>query len=381
MSLAVQQSPWLAHLMDLRVEKALLIYRDGSEPPTELVVNYFNACFDVVFDQAPELIKLPSDTCYAGINTPNSPRSPFAEFKSPLESPGFVLNHGLLSPPPSIEALASDKPVTPSSDPGITKSRPARILSRLLGRARGNATLTMEMGQVSLSETEASTPKSDHIEKVFESVDASRLEVTVRFGDKAGILGEDSVDVKLNISPLSVDVLRAMALQEKLKHRIPRQPGPKRDRTAREARMKVSNLVKNVGYHRGRFIASYLPGLSQCASLGTIGTALHYRPFRAGTGSSHRKARYCVWPFRSRRERVLRGYPIRKPRVEFPPERRLRSQSTARGIHSCRSLFVFYSRYLGNMAAGSGSFQNSSRYRESRAGRSDDLEATSVEAK
>jgi len=94
-----------------------------------------------------------------------------------------------------------------------------------------------------LTEKTPASTKSNHVEKVFEFVDESRLEVTVQFGDKAGILGEDSVDVKLNVSPVSVNILRVLTLQERLKGSFPRRSGQKRNRPAQEARIKVSTAA------------------------------------------------------------------------------------------------------------------------------------------
>jgi hypothetical protein len=245
LSLAVQQSPWLAHLIDIRVEQASLFYRDGNDEPVKIEIGNFSASLDISFDQAPELIVKPISLS-TSVDSAGGLASPITEETCRLESrPGYVMNNGLISPPPSVETLKPDKPVI-----GIGRSRPAKIMSRLLGRAQGKATMTLGMGPVNLKEGSGIMDQAPSFKKILELVDDTRLEVTAQFGGKAGILGEDSIDVSLNISPILVDMMRMVALQKKWKS-SPRHPvGQDKPQLAKVARQKVrQSTVRDSGWY------------------------------------------------------------------------------------------------------------------------------------
>jgi hypothetical protein len=238
-SLAVQQSPWLAHLVDLQIQDVRLIYKSHKTPSVELFLSSFNACFDVAFDEAPELIK-PTFEHVSQITAPSLPSSPFSEPRSPVldassppDTPAFVMNNGLLSPPPSFAELRKQSQTSAQPVPGLRKSRPAKILSRLLGRARGSATFTVEMGPCHLSDSSE--------DKVLECVDKTKSEVTVQFGDKSGIMGEDTIDVKLQVSPLSFSVPRILGLSRQLKADLPKHKPQKTD-SGPSPKAKVSHI-------------------------------------------------------------------------------------------------------------------------------------------
>ena len=234
LSLAVQQSPWLAHLIDIRIEQASFFYKDGDDEPIKIEIGNFSASLDISFDQAPELIVKPISLS-TSLDSAAGLASPVAEETCRLEGDSsYVIRNGLISPPSSVETLKQDKPVV-----GIGRSRPARIMSRLLGRAQGKATMTLGMGPVNLNEGSGVTDQASSHKKILELVDDSRLEVTAQFGGKAGILGEDSIDVSLNISPILVDLMRMVALQKKWKSSLQYSAGKDKPQLAKVARQKV----------------------------------------------------------------------------------------------------------------------------------------------
>ena len=234
LSLAVQQSPWLAHLIDIRIEQASLFYKDGDEQPVKIEMGSFSASLDISFDQAPELIVKPISLS-TSLDSVGGLASPTTEETCRFEGrPNYVMQNGLISPPPSVETLKKDKPTI-----GIGRSRPAKIVSRLLGRARGKVTMTLGMGPVNLTEGSGIANQATSFQKILELVDHSRLEITAQFGGKAGVLGEDSIDISLNISPILVDIMRIVALQRKWKSTHPQAAGKDKPQAAKVARQKV----------------------------------------------------------------------------------------------------------------------------------------------
>lgn len=100
--------------------------------------------------------------------------------------------------------------------------------------------MTLSLGKASVSYTKApmTTTNLNHStsktstpthppENFIELVDKSTLDTTVRFGGTRSILDEDTVDVEVEVSPLSVDVGKMLDVGEKLKRILKARKGVK----------------------------------------------------------------------------------------------------------------------------------------------------------
>lgn len=261
MSLAIQQSPWLAHLVDFRIEDARFNYTDPNSKgqPIEAEIASFSICLDVSFDETPELITgQPAAECLASPPTSpilERPRTRHLPSETKSESPG--LSPPLETNPPRaaeillgkpldngsvIQLSAPPQPSTPPPAPlsppvstpqprlprfssigpaGLKKTRAFRLLAGLLKRAKGKATLSVELGPASIS-----GGVKRGVNKALELIDQSRLDLTVQFGGQAGILGHDTVEIDIKVSPLSISAPQMLDLKNMMREQFPKKEKP-----------------------------------------------------------------------------------------------------------------------------------------------------------
>ncbi len=254
-TLAVRQSPWLAHLFNLKfIDCEVLYIQDGIPLLCKLQELRFGVAITLSND--PEANDedrnnasgIPGDTSKGGSyfplgspslspfsNASSLPASPFSEgnspspFSAPQYSPfgNSIGSDGLLKPPssglPQFGRMRTPSAVLKREIGGLSKlkrTRLGRLLNRALGRAAGKGTVTISLGGISIDHVQdrknnntnrpksifnsitSTSPERERKDKILVMDAGTQLKGSIQFGRHL-YLSRNTIELDLGVAPVS----------------------------------------------------------------------------------------------------------------------------------------------------------------------------------